>query len=161
MSNEISPFVGNATTLSEMILQQPDLSFLNKPTITSFAAVKHGKKFAEGVRPSLKALKALGITDEQIKVARKEHDVVIHNYYKNVRAVTALLAADEDYRQTVKASYDAKGNARFDVQFRRMSEESTVKWLTRKLHEAQAKLASKDPVASALPAKATVVAAKA
>lgn len=157
MDNQITTFVGNASTLSELILQQPDLSFLNKPTITSYAAGKYGKKFAEGVRPSLKALKALGVTDEQIKAARKEHDVVIHNYYKNVRAVTALLTADEDYRQTVKASYDAKGNARFDVQFRKMSEESTVKWLTRKLHEAEAKLKAKDPVANALPAKASVV----
>ncbi len=69
-----------------------------------FLAAKYGIRVAKGVKmPDVKAMVlASGVTDEAFKLARKSYDADKQRYHVECRKVTALLAADPNYRQSIR-----------------------------------------------------------
>jgi len=69
-----------------------------------FLAAHFGVALAKGMKmPDVKAaVIASGKTEEQFKLARKSYDATKQQYHVECRKVTALLAADPNYRQSIR-----------------------------------------------------------
>ncbi len=156
MSNtqEIVPFVGKS--LAE--LEQAQLADLNRVGVSSFCAAKAGKTFPKGTRASLKALVAMGVSKDNLKLYRKEHSRYIAAHQQSARTANAILNSHPDYVQTSKAWFNKAGDLCMNVAHRKVgaSKQSTprVQRLLQQLAEAEEKIAK----LSAIPVEATVTA---
>ena len=133
MSNEITPFA--VKSLAE--IEKVESAQFNLPTVSVFAARMAGKSFPKGTRASLKALEKLGVSKDNIKLARKAFDTHRAEYFRNIRAVNAVLASDPSYRQQMKVWRNKKGDIVANTMYRKSSVVSTATF-----DELKAKLAA-------------------
>src|ERR1700747_103032 len=69
-----------------------------------YLAAHFGVTLTKGMKmPQVKeAVLATGVTADAFKVARKEYDANKHAYHADCRKITALYAADPNYRQSIR-----------------------------------------------------------
>jgi hypothetical protein len=123
MDNQIVP--ANSVTLAE-IDESEDLGQYNKPTVSAFIAAQHGIVLSKGnrnlkfiVASLVKSGKTEAAAKDLVKLGRKAHDKHVAGYYKNIRAVNAVIAADPDYRQSMKVWRNKKGDLCANTMYRK------------------------------------------
>ena len=123
MDNQIVP--ATSVTLADIDANE-DLSVYNKPTVSAFIAAQHGIELSKGKRNLkyiLSQLVAKGKTEtaakDLIKLGRKAHDKHVAGYFKNIRAVNAVIAADPEYRQSMKVWRNKKGDLCANTMYRK------------------------------------------
>lgn len=104
-----------------------------------FLAAKFGYSIAKGDKmPDVKkAILAGGTTDEQFKLARKEYDANKNIYHVECRKVTALLAGDPNYRQSIRRTKTGAVTT-----FRKVSAATAKVSQAARIAQLEAKLAS-------------------
>ncbi len=156
MDNQIVP--ATSVTLAE-IDEAEDLGQYNKPTVSAFIAAQHGIVLTKGnrnlkfiVASLVKSGKTEAAAKDLVKLGRKAHDKHVAGYYKNIRAVNAVIAADPDYRQSMKVWRNKKGDLCANTMYRKAGvvSSATYEALREELATLKLQLADAQP----LPAKA-------
>jgi hypothetical protein len=137
-AQEIVPFAGKS--LQE--LETAQLADFNKISVSQFCALKSGKTFPKGTRASLKALVAMGVSKDNLKLYRKEHSRYLSRHHQSVRTANAIMNSHPDYVQTGKAWFNKAGDLCMNVAHRKVSvtKQSTprVQTLLKRIEELEA-----------------------
>ncbi len=106
-NTQIVPFA--VKSLAE--LDNVDVTEMNIPTIGAYAALRLGKTFPKGTKPSMKWLvEKGGVSKDALKPIRKELDHIRASSYKAFHNINLLFAGSNEYRKRMRFRKNKKGD---------------------------------------------------